>query len=60
MDGYQALAKCLTEYTPEQVIRSSPIPACAAGGRRRVPDRPQMGPVRPQQGAAEICGLQRG
>ena len=35
MDGYQALAKCLTEYTPEQVIQivtDSGLRGCGGGG----------------------------
>ena len=55
MDGYQALAKCLTEYTPDEVIQI----VKDSGLRRRIPDRSEM-ELHPQEsGGSEICRLQR-
>lgn len=36
-DGYQALGKCLTEYTPEQVIQVITDSGLRGRGRRRIP-----------------------
>ncbi len=59
MDGYQALAKCLTEYTPEQVIQIVTDSGLRGRGGGGFPTGRKWSLCAPIQGAAEIRGVQR-
>lgn len=53
-DGYQALGKVLTEYTPEQVIQIIKDSGLLRTRRRRIPHRIKMELCRRQPGRPEI------
>ena len=57
-DGYQALAKVLTEMTPENVIEEVSCQRTAWTWRRGFPGRTQMGSGTRYPGMAKILDLQ--
>lgn len=55
--GYQALAKCITSMTPEEVIDRSEKVRTARAGRRGLPDRYEVAVRERISGRPEVCSM---